>query len=421
MAFTQYEEPSIAVLPAFNKILFRVLSDNVLQPGFKYAVKIINNQTNTVIATSYYPPSYDPAEPVEIDVSNFLQSYFNYYRGLLYAAVPTWQRTDEISLSFEVEFYEYYDADNDGILEIITASVRESSQFTALPFVFNPYERYFWDYADMFMFPIYKPFTNWKNITLTSNSYFNFLLYEFYLAGINLVQVSQVNARYYDSANNLISTISYPLTTVPNNQFEIGAYFHFNLNNAPAGTSRVNLDLEHLFVGIAWTTVDFAIIKVLNCIRPTGKTLYYLNRFGAYDTFVFPLNSFTYKDLKKEHYKRFINDYGYTNTEGIWRHRNSNPVYHSATSTRMMLQSDWLTDEQSKCLEELFNSSSVYMLDTEGGLNTTFQRNRIFQPPKLIPVNVKDNSYEVKYTRAYKLFQYNVQIEFAEKENRHSL
>jgi hypothetical protein len=426
MAIVQIDQPSQLYVPVFNKVLFRVLSDKVLEPGFKYAIKIRNLNTDTIIATSYYPPSFDPAQPVEIDVSYFLQSYFDYYRGLLYTPTPSWLRTQDMSIVFRIEFYEYYDINLDGLYEIDNSSLINSENFIGLPFVFSPYERYFLDDVSITNdFFDYRPFTNWQNISLSrTKSYFNFLFYDYLKAGgyfgTTLIEIGGVNVRYYSNTNTLLSTVSYPLSTIPLNEFDLGAYFHFNLSQAPSNAVKAELEVFWDFLSTTYSNT-FATVNILDCIRPTGKTLYYLNRFGAYDTFVFPLNSFTYKDVNRQQYKRFISDYGYTNDTGIWRHRNSSPVYYSRTSTRMMVQSDWLTDEQSKCLEELFNSSSVYMLDEQDGLTNDFTRNRIEQPPKLIPVTITEKQYEVKYTRAHRLFQYNVQIEFAEKENRHSL
>jgi hypothetical protein len=431
MAITIVEQPVTSHLPAYNKILFKVISDEVLQSGFKYAIRIRNEKTATIIATSYYYPYYDPSQPIEIDVSHFIQNDFNYYKGLLTnPSSPInqsgWMRSDSLITAFKIEFFEYWDNDADGVLEIVTSSQVDSDVYFALPISYNNYERYFYDTSTLIgnAITLHKPLTSYYSINLSKNAYYNFAFLDnvplMPTATSNILDIVSLDVKSYDSSNNLLLTTNYPNTSIPTNIYEQISYFHLDASGLPANTKYVRLSLHYLVNGVTNVSHDnFVLINLIECERNKSKTLLYLNKYGAYDTYTFPLNNFTTKELNKQTYKRFYTDYGYTNEDGIYRFRNTNPVYYSRLKTMMILQTNWLSDRESECLEELFSSSSVYLLDNENNpLSVTFERNGIEQPVKLIPVNIKDTNYEVRYERAHKNFQYTCNIEFAELESR---
>lgn len=428
MAIVQLEQPAHYVVSAYNKILFKVLSDQVLQVGFKYVVKVINNRTNTVISTAYYIPSNDPAQKIEIDVSHFIQGDFNLYKGLFVNTSNDhkWLRSDSMITPFSVEFGEFYDIDADGLLEIDTNTLVLSKDYFAIPYAVNPYEIKFFDASDNFNNSFVGPFTNWFDIKLPRNSFYNFaFLSRETVPNTPLLwyDIAGCYVKQYDSNNNLISDLDYAIQTIPNNEYEVISYFHFRGTKILPNASYVKLIVYYPLLTGTFRTNHFATIYPLDCKRSTSKTLFYLNKYGAYDSYTFPLNNFTTKEINKKTYKRYADDYGYTDEDGIFRHRNTMPVYHSAIKTRMVLQTNWLSDNESYNLQQLFSSSSVYLLDNENvnSITQTFRRDLIIQPVKLIPVNIIDTNYEVKYSRSHKNFQYTLNLEFSELEPRQTL
>ena len=64
-------EPTIAYLPAFNRINYTISSTNANLPGFKYVVKVYN-VADELITQAFYDSPANPADSVEFDVSKSL-------------------------------------------------------------------------------------------------------------------------------------------------------------------------------------------------------------------------------------------------------------------------------------------------------------------------------------------------------------
>ena len=69
-------EPTIDILPAFNRINYLIDSTNANQSGFKYVVKVYND-ADELITQAFYDSPANPAESVEFDVSRFVSANFD--------------------------------------------------------------------------------------------------------------------------------------------------------------------------------------------------------------------------------------------------------------------------------------------------------------------------------------------------------
>jgi hypothetical protein len=75
-------QPSIDILPAFNRINYRISSTNADQTGFKFVVQVYNI-ADELITQAFYDSPANPADEVEFDVSKFVSVNFNYSKGFL--------------------------------------------------------------------------------------------------------------------------------------------------------------------------------------------------------------------------------------------------------------------------------------------------------------------------------------------------
>jgi len=78
-------EPTIDILPAFNRINYTISSTNANEPGFKYVVKVYND-SDELITQAFYDSPANPSEPVEFDVSKFVSVNFQYNNGFYQVA-----------------------------------------------------------------------------------------------------------------------------------------------------------------------------------------------------------------------------------------------------------------------------------------------------------------------------------------------
>jgi hypothetical protein len=132
------------------------------------------------------------------------------------------------------------------------------------------------------------------------------------------------------------------------------------------------------------------------CLKYDPITLSFVNQYGVKDYFTFGArNTWTQNISRKEYYKDnkswsdetfTINPYGGGNTQ-----------FTSQIETNMTLSSDWMDDDISKWLEELY-SSPLVMVYYDG----------VWEPATITSTN-----YEQKTYRRNRLFQHELQIKFA--------
>jgi hypothetical protein len=110
-------EPSIDILPAFNRINYLISSTNADQSGFKYVVRVYND-SDELITQAFYDSPANPSEEVEFDVSKFVSVNFQYTDGF-YQVESFLNRTNTIK-GYYLKCYEYYEVG--GVFEIVEES-----------------------------------------------------------------------------------------------------------------------------------------------------------------------------------------------------------------------------------------------------------------------------------------------------------
>jgi hypothetical protein len=379
-------EPSISILPAFNRINYEISSTESEQIGFKYVVKVFNIN-DELITTAYYDSPADVSDPVEFDVSKFVSVDFQYSKGFYETATSS--SSKNIIKGFYLKCYEYYEVD--GEAEIIVESEVVSATKYAFAGAFPLLELSEW-YENHANYTgqsntVYKPLTDWTTIKVreTDAQVFGFINTGYFVNCELLVTYNNLTTQTYYITPTVVTSphVTYiQVTPLTYNSNVLSIQLFVNWNN---GTAR---------------RYKFATMFTQSCGRYDPMRLAYINKYGAFDFFNFDLVNKTTFNVERKGYQR---DYygGLYEANGVVV-KNINPVYYTKETQNWKIISDYLNDSQSELLRELYSSPLVYM-------NLV---NDNYISPSWIPVKPNATTYEVKKTASDKLFNVELDVEF---------
>jgi hypothetical protein len=385
-------QPSISILPAFNRINYQIVSTNATEVGFKYVVKVYNS-ANELITTAYYDSPADAADPVEFDVSKFVSTQFDYSKG--FYETSTSSNSTNIIKGFYLKCYEYYEVA--GSFVIVLASEVVSSTKYALASALPLLELDDW-YDDVNLYngvsnTTYKPLTAWDTIKVreTDAQVFGFVNTGF-LTNVELLVT-------YNNATTATYFIAKSGTTYPNVNY-------FQITPLTYGGSIASIQLFVNWNNGTARRYKFATLYTQECGKYDPIRMAYLNKYGAFDFFNFDLVNKTTLTIEKKGYQR--NYEGSIYQAGGVIVKNINPVYFTNETQVWKVISDYLNDAQSELIRELYSSPLVYM----NLVNDNYIR------PSWIPVKPTATSYEIKKTATDKLFNLELDLEFGLENNR---
>ena len=385
-------QPSISILPAFNRINYQIVSTNATEVGFKYVVKVYNS-ANELITTAYYDSPADPADAVEFDVSKFVSTQFEYTKG--FYETSTSSNSTNIIKGFYLKVYEYYEVAGEFV--IVLASEVVSSTKYALAAAFPLLELDDW-YDDVNLYngvsnTTYKPLTAWDTIKVreTDAQVFGFVNTGF-LTNVELLVT-------YNNATTATYFIAKSGTTYPNVNY-------FQITPLTYGGSIASIQLFVNWNNGSARRYKFATLYTQECGKFDPIRMAYLNKYGAFDFFNFDLVNKTTLSIEKKGYQR--NYEGSIYQSGGVIVKNINPVYFTNETQVWKIISDYLNDAQSELIRELYSSPLVYM----NIVNDNYIR------PSWIPVKPTATSYEIKKTATDKLFNLELDLEFGLENNR---
>ena len=385
-------QPSISILPAFNRINYQIVSTNATEVGFKYVVKVYNS-ANELITTAYYDSPADPADAVEFDVSKFVSTQFEYTKG--FYETSTSSNSTNIIKGFYLKVYEYYEVAGEFV--IVLASEVVSSTKYALAAAFPLLELDDW-YDDVNLYngvsnTTYKPLTAWDTIKVreTDAQVFGFVNTGF-LTNVELLVT-------YNNATTATYFIAKSGTTYPNVNY-------FQITPLTYGGSIASIQLFVNWNNGSARRYKFATLYTQECGKFDPIRMAYLNKYGAFDFFNFDLVNKTTLSIEKKGYQRNYDGSIYQSGGVIVK--NINPVYFTNETQVWKIISDYLNDAQSELIRELYSSPLVYM----NIVNDNYIR------PSWIPVKPTATSYEIKKTATDKLFNLELDLEFGLENNR---
>lgn len=387
-------QPSISILPAFNRINYQIVSTNANEVGFKYVVKVYDSNDD-LITTAYYDSPADPSDAVEFDVSKFVSTQFNYSKGFYETATSS--SSTNIIKGFYLKCYEYYEVDGDFV--IVLASEVVSSTKYALAAALPLLELDDW-YADINQYTgsgtgtTYKPLTAWDTIKVreTDSQVFAFI-------NTGTLKYFSLTVNYKNGTTGFFditpSTTSYPTIT------------YLKITPITYGSNVESIELEVTKqIASTFYVHKFATLFTQSCGKFDPMRIAYLNKYGAFDFFNFDLVNKTTFSIEKKGYQRDYN--GSIYEAGGVIVKNVNPVYFTKETQVWKVISDYLNDAQSELIRELYSSPLVYL----NVVNDNYIR------PSWIPVKPNATTYEVKKTASDKLFNLEIDLEFGLDNNR---
>ena len=385
-------QPSISILPAFNRINYQIVSTNAAEIGFKYVVKVYN-LANELITTAYYDSPADASDPVEFDVSKFVSTQFEYTKGFYETATSS--NSTNIIKGFYLKVYEYYQVVGEFV--IVLASEVVSSTKYALAASFPLLELDDW-YADVNLYngisnTTYKPLSAWDTIKVreTDAQVFGFVNTGL-LTNVELL-VTYTNA----------TTQTYYITpAVP----AAPAVTYIQITPLTYGGSIASIQLFVNWNNGTARRYKFATLFTQECGKFDPMRIAYLNKYGTFDFFNFDLVNKTTLSIEKKGYQRNYDGSIYQ-ADGVVV-KNINPVYFTKETQVWKIISDYLNDAQSELIRELYSSPLVYL----NLVNDNYIR------PSWIPVKPTATSYEIKKTASDKLFNLELDLEFGLENNR---
>ena len=379
-------EPSIDILPAFNRINYTISSTNSEEIGFKYVVKVYNSDDD-LVTTAYYDSPADPADSVEFDVSKYVSVDFTYSKGFYETATSS--SSTNVIKGYYLKCYEYYEVDGDFVIVLASEVVSETKYAFAgaLPLLElkNWYsgQAQYWGSSNT----VYKPLTAWDTIKLrdTDAQIFGFINTGLLTNVELLVTYTNATTQTYYITPSAVSTPSITYIQITPLTYGSGVasiQLFVNWNNGSARRYK------------------FATLFTQSCGRYDPMRIAYLNKYGAFDFFNFDLVNKTSFQIEKKGYERNYNGDIYE-ANGIVV-KNVNPIYFTKETQNWRIISDYLNDSQAELIRELYSSPLVY-------LNLV---NDNYITPSWIPVKPNATSYEVKKTASDKLFNLEIDVEF---------
>ena len=142
------------------------------------------------------------------------------------------------------------------------------------------------------------------------------------------------------------------------------------------------------------------------CERYKPVQLYFINRYGGVDTFLFSMKNRKRFNVTKEVYGYNSDVYG-TNTY--------NKVWNGSYEYVYQLNSDWLTDNQVAFLSDLLKSSQVIIYVDDD--NNTENANTALQESTNAAAIINTNQYQFVTRRNDKLQQLQIEVAVAYKNN----
>lgn len=405
----QIKDDIAIYLPAYNEINVVVREDDNTTRGYPDFKYIFDLYIDGVVGFTRFKVSPEPVTAQEYGIKSFgnmLESYVNSYLlkddSLLSGG---FQFMDGGIKKYHIEYgNEYRLTVNDPIVQYPSLVVGADK------FIWNaslPYNEW-----------LGLNFTNVKNEWLTSqltnDVSINNVGYSGMISDID-TDMEYLEVKTYDSSGVLIDTyqIQNLLSTgvVTASKYLSITTAPKNLNNITSGLvlgSQPIIDSSVAYYNCQILDPAFSSISDLltftikeQCNYPIRR-LHFQNKWGAFDTFNFDLVSKESVNIQKKSYKFNPNRVTAGGILEFDQSDRTNVNYHVKSTNEIVLNADWITEEQSVWLEELFTSPEIYLEEvTTGG--------KIIN--KLIAVaEIQSNKYAIKTDKVDTLYNIDLVI-----------
>ncbi len=417
-----------AVQPVYQPFFFQVTSSQYTQPQFRFVFDVYKDGVFKQRVKMLPQPATAIAQ---FSPARILESYLSYDLTLS-NSLPV--QTNSIA-QYQIQYGEEYGP-------ITAAPVLYTNLNSSSGFTFNgtvQYKDYYWAAAgavfnqySLKSMSLYngvgKFLTNSPTgLTIGTNdahslSVFNFNSTDIGDANVQRATILWVKA-YQTSGGTTDSLIYYQANTgntITHKEIHFPAG-PFNLNTVPFGNflsgskyPPINTETDYKYTLSVYsnsygpTTADTRISEIReftfeDCGKYDNVRLRFLNRLGTWDYFNFRLVSRDYISSSKITYKKNLPISYYFGNSFADR---ETTVLNSTNQKTKKLTSNWVTDDESEWLEELWTSPEVYEVTTD-----------VYGNQQMIPVVINSSSYEIKKRINDQIYNYEVDISYASEVN----
>lgn len=369
MSYTIVEQPQ-AYTPAYNDTVFILRSSNSGEPKYRYVMDL------QIIA------EIDPIGSYTVNLGRFKvvpqlnkttitsDGFFNFKDVLKYAeSLSSYPGLLQFRAFYlDVKYGEEYAASATG-----TPSYTQTATGSFIIFngALSPTEFELYDYTDFINKTIASASSGIGLSQLTS-----------LLSGRTVLMSTQVQLGYFVDGYNIEALVTYynasgsigtqvvPITTT--DIYLVVANVGPADLNVPDGATRYTVQVRRVSNGNAIAPLyEFNIDS--GCTVYERVTVYYQNKYGVEDCFVFSKKSFKNTDINRSDYQ--VSE-GLNTTEG-------DRTYNSRIGTKHRLNTDWLTEQEWRSLGELVESNNVFIafdgevtLGNRAEITLTFSQNQ---------------------------------------------
>jgi hypothetical protein len=219
---------------------------------------------------------------------------------------------------------------------------------------------------------------------------------ETYLQIITDTIDSKVETILYSSAGSVIATDIMLLTGYKITQLKYSTDLLETIFTAPqvASASYFTIQLKNSIT----SAISFSELKRININRDgcfNGKNLVWLNKFGAYDSFLFTYNNILKSDIQSKSYGKRLGSF-----DGITFVNNPQDTgsltYLKTITDKIQIVSDWLTQAEQNFVVQVYESPLVYINES------TLYEN----------IEIENSSYQFKQAEHEELFNEIIDAKF---------
>ena len=401
MALTFTREPD-KFSPAYNDLTYICTSDNDTEDNFKVKV-VIKDKDAATLATQLIP--LRPDSTLMIDPKTVIQSQVSSQQILDFLAVTAaqgWQQDTNTLQLCTVHFQEFY-----GSPPVVSGTTYQKDCYA-----YNGSLRYneFIDYAEADFLLVLnntkrvltaQPTTRniredeSAQITVISdgNSGANTIasLQIKTYTGTTLTQTATItnsNNPYGDDDNKclriLVGTRDLLLSTLAT-------------GSQPLITATITSYTIQVLDGNGATSSELITFEIdRDCGKYEATRLHFLNRLGGMDSFTFKMKRKLSETIKRDSFKRLGYMYGATYSNNITER--GRVIYDTTTTEQYQVFSDWITEDESEWLRDLYDSPEVYWERSDS---------------EIVAINVQERDYKVKTRVNDRLFNVDLSFELA--------
>jgi len=391
MALTLYKTPQ-ELTPAYNNQIFTALSDQTALADFKY---IVNVSVNGVASVKEYLPRPDNWLVFDAKewVQNFIEHYFNPELSLASPIEIALSKTVEV----EVTITEYYDG---GFEEFTTTNYTAfDACLTDAAFRNYNFEDYLFGQTTgkYFLSKTGTTITPDNRLTLNRDMYLHFI-------NTNIIEFIVIELRRPAEGTGILTTIDSvsisPIPTAANYEMYV-----MRINSAMfiTATAQVGDTIRVTFNSDVAAIYRYTIVIKDICTKYTDNILYYLDRDG--NILFFHFDKISKYNYTKKTNKVTLNPDRLNTTTGEYGSNTwdrEDHIVSTAIESTILLNTDWITETQSRQLNDLWSSPQVWL---HNGTD-------------LLAVTITNNGYEEIKSENESLFQYNVVVNTGVVETR---